>query len=144
MYIDELRQAQSDHAGWCLQDLFMCSRRRFLGAAGPLEIRSGTIDKLRDSATGALDFSPLADIYFVISERYIEKFSSPQELLFPSEADTPCVQWIRHIHQVLVPCLLCYDEFMRHVLRAIKAPPSRDRRTVGQDEAHLANGGAAL
>lgn len=94
MHIDEFRLLQQNGASFNQFQLIMACRRKFLNAANLLELHSPTLEKLNSFGVDApIDIHPLLDPFFVLAERYIEEYFSPQKSLFPALEQEQDVKW---------------------------------------------------
>lgn len=126
MHIDEFRAFQREGAASSLFTLIMAGRRKFLNAARLLEVSSSALDTLTSfGVSSTVDHEPLLEPFAVLSERYVDRFFSPQGDLAIEPGQRQDEKWHRYFHHVLVPHLLSNNDVVRDILRAVRALPSR-------------------
>lgn len=123
--LSALREVQRQHAVYDLTALARSCRRRFLLSASLLEIQSAQIRKLEEfGVQSGIEIWPLLTAYSLLCDRWNTSFHTGQVSLFPTPHDEDDIIWSRYFHHVLVPHLLLQDEFVRNILRSLRAIPS--------------------
>jgi hypothetical protein len=123
-YIDELRRAQREGMASNVAHCVTAARRKYLNAANLPQLGGAAIERLRALGTSApIDAWPLFASFTVLSERYIERFFSPQGDLIATPKDKPDEKWGRYFYFVLLPHLLRNDDVVLDALRAVRALP---------------------
>ena len=122
-----------------LSSLFSMCRSRFLKSAELVGLESDAIAKLREMGyTERVILTPLCDAWEVLCGRYVKECYDPQSSLFVHPPLTELAQlcsvdeqadaWCSFVYHRLSGHLICDNEFVRNVLRAVNALPCKSSR----------------
>lgn len=135
---EEFARAQQEWAVPVLSTLIEKCLRRYLRAAGLLQLRDQQFEKLhKASIDGGWDLSSLKALWQTACDRFGEEVYDPQ-LELSRDHDTAMLdKWGEFLYQRLLPALCREDECVRDVLRAVELLPSKSRHGAARALAHF-------
>lgn len=132
MFIYEFREVQRHSSTQMLSSLIGSCRSKFINAARLMELQGPLIEGVLAHGRVSVELWPLTNMYRVVCDRYCETFFSPQLEMFPRPGETQAVRWSQYFYWVLLPHLLEGHTFVRNVLRATMAIPSKSPQDAGE------------
>lgn len=130
---EHFEQLQAAEAPQVLGALLAECRQRYVDAARLVAVENHEVEAVRKRwHAGQANLWPLLPAYSFIAKHYIERYFTPQDLLFPTPGQAEDAKWSRYLSWRVKPLLLDDPAFVRLALQAACLLPSaRDPQADG-------------